>query len=193
MRTNFTRALVVVLLGGGMFLAGDAMAQRAVRQDRSTRESKGDYAAYKLLKRSHELLDAGEKDRGVKMLETILEQYPKSPIRFQAYLGLGKHYLEAREQAKAIDFLRNMERLAKGKKKLEGDDRDMYLEGVYLTGVAHFQLRQYGSAFAVLRKITSDYPDTVWANRAYYYIGMSHFAQSHWDKAIKALNQVAPG
>jgi TolA-binding protein len=42
----------------------------------------------------------------------------------------------------------------------------------------------------VLRRITSDYPDTVWANKAYYYIGMSHFAQSNWDKAIKALSLV---
>jgi len=56
--------------------------------------------------------------------------------------------------------------------------------------VAHFQLRQYSSAFSALRRITSDYPDTVWANKAYYYIGMSHFAQSHWDKAVKSLSLV---
>jgi len=188
MQTKLIRVLLVIALCGGTYLADEAAAQRRrARQDRSTRESKGDYAAYKLLKRSQELLDAGENERGVKMLESILEQHRKSAIRFQAYLILGKHYIEERQQAQAIDYLRNVERLQSGKKALAGDDREMYLEGLYLTGKAHFQLRQYSSAFSTLRKITSQYPDTLWANKAYYYIGMSHFAQSHWDKAIKSL------
>ena len=187
---KFTIILFAAALAAGTFFAGQAAAQREARQDRSTRESKGDYAAYKLLKRAQELLDAGEHERGVKMLETIIEQQAKSPIRFQAYLILGKHYVENRQQAQAIDYLRNLQRLHSGKTTLTGDDRDLYLEGLYLTGVAHFQLRQYSSAFSVLRRITSDYPDTVWANKAYYYIGMSHFAQSHWDKAIKSLSLV---
>jgi len=190
MRISYIGMLLVIALGAGAFLADDAAAQRAPRQDRGTRESKDDYAAYKLLKRSQELLDAGEKDRGVKMLETIIEQHPRSPIRFQAYLALGRHYLDARQQAQAIDYLRNLQRLDDGKKKLVGDDRELYLESLYLTGMAHFQLRQYGAAFSVLRKITNGYPDTLWANKAYYYIGMSHFAQSHWDKAVKALGLV---
>jgi len=124
------------------------------------------------------------------MFETVIEQYPKSPIRFQAYLALGKHYLDARQYDLAVDYLRNIENLPRGNETLEGEDRQRYLEGLYLTGVAHFHQRQYGSAFSVLRKITNNYPDSVWANKAYYYIGMSHFAQSHWDNAIKALSQV---
>jgi len=191
MRTRLVIVLLTAMLGGALFLAGHtAEAQRAAKQDQSTRESKGDYAAYKLLRRSQELLEAGEKDRGVKMLETIIEQHSRSPIRFQAYLALGRHYLDERQQAQAIDYLRNLERLRTGTKKLDGDQRESYLEALYLTGVAHFQLRQYGSAFSVLRRITNEYPDTLWANKAYYYIGMSHFAQSHWDKAIKALSLV---
>jgi TolA-binding protein len=190
MQSKYTSTLLMAALVAGTFFAGEAAAQREARQDRSTRESKGDYAAYKLLKRSQELLEAGEHERGVKMLETIIEQQAKSPIRFQAYLMLGRHYVENREQAQALDYLRNLQRLQSGKTILTGDDRELYLEGLYLTGVAHFQLRQYSSAFSVLRRITSDYPDTIWANKAYYYIGMSHFAQSHWDKAVKSLSLV---
>lgn len=124
------------------------------------------------------------------MFETVIEQFPRSPIRFQAYLALGKHFLEARDFETAIDYLRNVEGMQSGSQTLEGQDRERYLEGLYLTGVAHFEQRQYDTAFSVLRKITNNYPDTVWANKAYYYIGMSHFAQLHWDKAIKALSQV---
>ena len=51
-------------------------------------------------------------------------------------------------------------------------------------------MRNYSSAFSTLRQISSRYPNTVWANQAYYYIGLSHFAQSHWSKAIKALSLV---
>jgi len=191
MRTHLLFMATAVALWGGVCPSPDAAAQeRTAVQDRTTRESQGDYAAYKLLQRAAELLDAGEKDRGVKMFETVIEQYPRSPIRFQAYLALGKHYLEAREYEVAVDYLRNLEGLQNGKKTLDGEDRERYLEGLYLTGVAHFHQRQYGTAFSVLRKITNNYADTVWANKAYYYIGMSHFAQSHWDKAIKALSRV---
>jgi TolA-binding protein len=188
---NHAILLTAVALGGAVWLSHDAAAQeRTAGQDRSTRESQGDYAAYKLLQRAQELLDAGEKDRGVKMFETVIEQFPRSPIRFQAYLALGKHYLDAREYAVAVDYLRSVEGLQNSRETLGGKDRERYLEGLYLTGVAHFHQRQYDAAFSVLRKITNNHPDTVWANKAYYYIGMSHFAQSHWDKAIKALSQV---
>jgi len=191
MRNNVTRIVMPAALVAGLLLAGaTARAQRRAAQDTKTRRSKGDYAAYKLLKRGQELLEAAEEDRGVKMLQTIIEQHPRSHIRFQVYLTLGKHYLEAREHAQAIDYLRNLRRLERGNEKLTGKDRDMYLEGLYLTGVSHYQMRQYSAAFSVLRRITNNYSDTLWANQAYYYIGMSHFAQSHWNKAIGALNQV---
>ena len=112
MRTDTPMALIVFALCGGMFLqSGTAnSAERKANQDRKTRESKGDYAAYKLLKRGQELLEAGEEDRGTKMLQTVIEQYPKSPIRFQAYLSMGKYYLNAHKQAEAIDYLRNLRR-----------------------------------------------------------------------------------
>ena len=190
----WTRRFVILSAAAASLIAifGQAVfaQDRAARQDRGTRESQGDYAAYKLLQRAQELVDAGEKDRGVKMFETVIEQYPRSPIRFQAYLGMGKHFLDIGDYARAVEHLRNVEQLHQGEKTLAGEDRERYLEGLYLTGVAHFHLRQYGSTFSTLRKITNHYPDTVWANKAYYYIGMSHFAQSNWDKAIKALSQV---
>jgi len=192
MRTKYLCASLAALFAVGALLGGDAAAQdRTSGQNRETRASQGDYAAYKLLRRAQDLLDAGEQDRGIKMLETVIEQHAKSPIRFQAYLALGKYLLEQRDYAGAVAALRNIEQVAGGgKREMSESQKEMYLEGLYLTGTAHFNLHQYGAAFSALRKITSNYPETVWANKAYYYIGMSHFAQSNWDKAIKALSQV---
>jgi TolA-binding protein len=150
----------------------------------------GNYAAFQLLRKGQELLDSGEHDRGAKILETIVEQYPNDPIRFRAYLALGKHALARSQQMEAIGYLRNLKALEQPGKELAGEDRDLFLESLYLQGMAYFQTRQYAQAFPLLRRITNDFPTTVWANQSYYYIGMCHFAQGNWTKAIEALGLV---
>jgi TolA-binding protein len=149
-----------------------------------------DMAARRLFKRAEELLAAGETERGVKMLETVLDQYPGDPIKYSVHLALGKHHMATHQETKAIEYLRLIEPMQKPDVELQGDDRELYLEGVYTMGVCYFQTRQYGKAFAALRRITNKYPNTVWSNQAYYYIGMSHFAQEHWNKAILSLGMV---
>ena len=137
-----------------------------------------------------ELMQAKETERGVRMLESILEQYPSSRSVYPAALELGRHYLAAREQNKAIPLLGRLKALNQPGKELKGDEKDWYLESLYMTGVAYFQMRQFGEAFPVLRKITANYSGTVWANQAYYYIGMCHFVQKNWSKAIETLGLV---
>ena len=150
----------------------------------------GNYAAFQLLRKGQELLDAGEHDRGTKILETIVEQYPTDPIRFRAYLALGRHALLRSQQMEAIGYLRNLKSLEQPGKELEKEDRDLFLESLYLQGMAYFQTRQYAQAFPLLRRITTDFPNTIWANQSYYYIGMCHFAQGNWNKAIESLGLV---
>jgi TolA-binding protein len=150
----------------------------------------GNYAAFQLLRKGQELLDSGEHDRGQKILETIIEQYPNDPIRFKAYLALGKHALSRSEQMEAIGYLRNLKALEQPGMEMDADTRELFLEGLYLQGIAFFQTRQYPQAFPLLRRITNDFPNTIWANQSYYYIGMCHFAQGNWNKAIEALGLV---
>jgi outer membrane protein assembly factor BamD (BamD/ComL family) len=160
----------------------------------AARESKGnratDLAARRLLKRALELLEATEYDRGVKMLQTIILQHPMSQTRYEAHIALARHFNDQQDFDKAIESAKHLLRLKKQDEEIEGDDKELYLEGLYLTGVCHFHKRDYSGAFSILRQITSRYPNTIWANQAYFYIGMSHFAQSHWNKAIKALSLV---
>jgi tetratricopeptide (TPR) repeat protein len=148
------------------------------------------YAAFQLLRKGQELLESGEHDRGTKILETIIEQYPADPVRFRAYLSLGRHALSRSQQMEAINHLRNLKALEQPGKEMDDETKELFLESLYLQGVAYFQIRQYAQAFPLLRRITNDFADTVWANQSYYYIGMCHFAQGNWNKAIEALGLV---
>jgi len=183
----YLAVMVLVLVAT---LPGSAQTTREARTRSGAGLSEGDLEAKRLLDRAQDLLLAQEADRGVKMLETVIEQYPKSRIRFQAYLVLGKHYIAVRDQPRAINYLTNLRALDQPDEELSSADRELYLEGLYLIGVAYFQTRQFGQAFPILRKITTDFPNSVWANQAYYYIGLCHFAQANWGKAIEALSMV---
>ena len=190
-RPNTGSRLLAAVAVLGIVACGVTSAQARRRKAGGSREAAVNvYAAKSLLKKARDLLTLGEKERGVKMLETIVQQYADTPVRYEAYLELGRHFLEQRNQPKAITVLRHLQELKKPDEELAGQARDMYLEGLYLTGMAYFQMKQYGAAFPVLRRITTDYPNTVWANQAFYYVGMCHFAQGNWNKAIKALSLV---
>jgi len=185
--------LALALPLGASAQAAASKRTRPARAPAKARTAKGqedDFAARRLLKRAQDLLLAGETERAMKMLESVADQYPKSPVRFEAWLALGKHFVEAHDHPAAIIYLRRLAELKQPDEELAGKAKEMYLESLYLTGVAHFQARQYAAAFPILRKITNNYPNTVWANQAYYYIGMCHFAQANWNKAIQALSLV---
>ena len=177
---------VLILLGS---VAPKALAQRPVKERRVER-SASDFAARRLLKKGQDVLMVGEEERGTKMLEAVVEQYPESTVRFEAWLALGKHYIETFQQPQAIIYLAKIRQLERDPEQLKGNLKEIYLEGLYLTGMAYYQTKQFSKAFPVLRKITSKYQNTSWANESYYYIGMCHFAQSNWNKAIEALNLV---
>jgi len=182
MRNNLWKILIVA---GLLPLTGFAAREAKVRTDDT-----GEMEAQRLLDKSQEFLQAKETERGVKMLETVLEQYPKSRVRYAASLALGRYYVGVHDLGKAIGYLASLKAFDQPDTELSTTDREIYLEGLYLMGVAYFQMHQYSTAFPILRKITNDYPNTVWANQAYYYIGMCHFAQQNWGKAIEALSMV---
>jgi TolA-binding protein len=193
-RGEFVWRCAMLAIAATLMLPQAAEAQRPRRSRGEAAQGEkgesGNYAAFQLLRKGQELLDSGEHDRGQKILETIVEQYPADPIRFKAYLALGKHALSRSEQMEAIGYLRNLKSLEQPGVEMDAETRDLFLEGLYLQGIAYFQTRQYAQAFPLLRRITNDFPNTIWANQSYYYIGMCHFAQGNWNKAIEALGLV---
>ncbi len=167
-----------------------ASAQESRFADDREETEGGEFAARRLVNRAEELIEAGERERGVRMLRSVLDQFPESRARFGAYLGLGRALLDQGDFGTAIGYLRNVQNLRRDDEELSADDLDMVLESLYLTGTAHYRMGAYNSVFPVLRRITERHPNTVWANQAFYYIGMAHFAQSNWQQAIDALEMV---
>ncbi|MDD5679227.1 MAG: tetratricopeptide repeat protein [Kiritimatiellae bacterium] len=187
-----TGIMAAVLLGAWSSVEAARVAKMPVETTATNANGKaeGDFAAERLVEKAKELILAQEYDRGVKMLENVIDQYPKSRVRYKASLALGNHLLNIQKYNEAIHYLRGLNDLNKPGTELSGENRDWYLEAQYSIGMAYFNMRQYGNAFTALRAITRDYPNTVWANQAYYYIGMCHFAQKNWNKVIESLTMV---
>ncbi len=198
MQIKLTSKYMPVLLTVAMAWLTLPYPSEAARKSQQDGSSTGANAAItpaelevrRLLAKAKELLEVQEKERAVKMLESILDQYPSSPVVNDACLELGRYYLGIHEQLKAIGYLNRLKALERPDQELSNHEQELYLEGLYLAGVAYFQIRQYGSAYPILRQVTTQYPNSKWASQAYYYIGLSHFAQQNWSKAIESLSLV---
>jgi TolA-binding protein len=187
-----------------------AEGQRRAAVDRS------DLLARRQFRTALGLMESGESERAVRMLQQILDGYPTSQVKWDVYLALGKHALYEQAQPKAaIDSLKRVTELEQVRREealpaaraeaqeagaaapatvaevtLSPQDAELVVESLYHTGVAFYYLNTYNQAFAHLRRVTRDYPNSVWANQAYYYIGMAHFLQKNWTKAVKYLSLV---
>ncbi len=131
---------------------------------------------------------------GAAMLNKLVDEFPTSPVRFLAWLEIGKLHLKpkegAKDGAKAIDAFRHLLDIERPDGSVPVDLREAYLEALYLTGSVYFEQRQFSACFPPLRKITSSYPNSVWANQSYYFIGMAHYQQGNWPAAIEHLSLV---
>jgi TolA-binding protein len=124
-----------------------------------------------------------QEERGLKLIESVPLNFPKSQARFQALLFLGKHYAEKGDFALAIKKVTPV---------LQADDAepDHRAEAMYRTGACQYGNSEYDRALATLRQVTEEYPWSVYANEAYYYIGLCHFQLKRWGKAVEALKLV---
>lgn len=178
----FTLAIgLAFLLTGGLLHAqqsADADAAAQLREER---------AALRLISSAEDLLADGETDRALRVLDTALERFADSPARFRAHLVLGRYYVEQDQYGDALAHLRNVLILDNPERTLTDDQRAWLQEALYLVGRSYYETRQYSSAFPTLRKLIRDYPNSIWANQAHYYIGLAHFSQGNWQRAIDSL------
>ena len=143
-----------------------------------------DRAARKLTEAGELRYDAGEQEKAIEIWRSVIERYPRSKARFQAHLKLGEHHLtkgNAYEKARA-----HFEAVASEDNK-DGQQR---AEATLKMGVCFFEGRHYGQCFKVMRKVIEEFPVAEQVNEAYYYIGLGHFKQGHYGRAIAALEKV---
>jgi TolA-binding protein len=143
-----------------------------------------DRAARKLLEAGDARLEAGETAKAVEVWQSVIERYPRSRVRFDTHLKLGNFLLT---KERAFDRARtHFESAAVD----ENPSEEQRAEATLKIGVCFFESRNYGKTFKYMRDVIEKYPVSPQVNQAYYYIGLGHFQQGHYSRAIAALERV---
>lgn len=143
-----------------------------------------DRAARKLLQAGDVRMELGETKKAIEVWESVIDRYPRSAIRFQAHLRVAD-YLHEEERA------HDRARVHYDAATVEANpDEDSRIHALLMSGVCHYETAQYGHCFKVMRGLIQDFPARPEVNDAHYYIGLSHFKQGHYGRAIEALDKV---
>jgi TolA-binding protein len=177
----------VVMTGLCLCMAGlTALAQNPpppAAADEDSGSGGVDHQAQRLLRQGLTLIEDRQEERGAKVLASLGTTFPKSPIRFQAWLALGKFY-----QGKG-DYALGIKNLAPVLDATEAAPEEK-AEAIYRIGICYYGMADYPRSLSTLRRVTDEYPWSVFANEAYYYIGMCHFQLKRWRKVVDSLKMV---
>ena len=143
-----------------------------------------DRVARKLLEAGDARLEAGEAVKAVEVWQSVIERYPRSRVRFDAHLKLG-NYLLTKERA--FDRARTHFESAAAE---DNNNEEQRAEATLKIGVCFFEGRNFGKCFKFMRDVIERFPVSPQVNQAYYYIGLGHFQQGHYSRAIAALERV---
>lgn len=143
-----------------------------------------DRTARKLVEAGDARLEAGEAAKAVEVWQSVIERYPRSRVRFDAHLRLGNHLLT---KDRAFDRARTYFESAAAD---ENPSEEQRAEATLKVGVCYFESRNFGKCFRYMRDVIEKYPVSPQVNQAYYYIGLGHFQQGHYSRAISALERV---
>jgi TolA-binding protein len=181
--------LVAALVALAMVESHGVGAQDKAKED--SKETKGergsiveDRAARKLLEAGDARMEANEAAKAVEVWQSVIERYPRSKVRFDAHIKLGNHMLD---KERAYDRARTYFESAAVE---ENPNEEQKAEATLKVGVCYFQGANYGKCFKYMRDVIEKYPVSPQVNAAYYYIGLGHFKQGHYSRAIQALERV---
>ena len=167
-------------------IAAQSPLPLSAQTPRSARSATGganreELRARRMIDSATSLLESGQRERGISMLEAVGNMFPDSNARFRAALELGRYYQETSKFEEALTQLRLVR---------ESEDPAELAEAWYRMGAVQFSQAKYNEAFSSLRRVTNDYPESTWTNYAYDIIGQGHFKQGRWGKAVEAFQMV---
>jgi tetratricopeptide (TPR) repeat protein len=143
-----------------------------------------DRTARKLLEAGDARMEANETGKAVEVWQSVIERYPRSKVRHEAQMRLGTFYLE---RERAYDRARSyFEPVAAEENTNEAQRATATLK----IGVCYYESRNFGKCFKYMREVIERYPVSPEVNQAYYYVGLGHFQQGHYSRAIAALERV---
>jgi TolA-binding protein len=178
-----------MLLGFSLCMAGltvlgqQARVPAAADDDEDSSTGGGDRQAQRLLRQGMTLIEDRQEERGAKVLSSLATTFPKSPIRFQAWLALGKFY------STKGDYALGIKNLTPVTDAIDSAPEEK-AEALYRIGICYYGLADYPRSLSTLRRVTEEFPWSVFANESYYYIGMCHFQLKRWRKVVDALKMV---
>jgi TolA-binding protein len=175
-------------LGGQASMAQKAPAAPATpapagADDADSSSGGADHQALRLLRQGLTLIEDRQEDRGTKVLTSLPTTFPKSAVRFQAWLALGKYYSTKGDYALGIKNLTPVTEATDASPEEKA-------EAIYRIGICYYGMADYPRSLSTLRRVTEEYPWSVFANESYYYIGMCHFQLKRWRKVVEALKMV---
>ena len=186
-----TRSRCLLLFTGlliGLFSSLDVMAQDSEDEEVRNPLMRGslieDRAARKLIDAGDARYEANEVEKALEIWKSVIERYPRSKTRYIAHMKLGVHFLDI---DRAFDQARvHFETIATE----ENSDDAQRAEATLKSGVCYFHSRKFGKCFLIMRQVIEEFPVSSQVNEAYYYIGLAHFEQGHYSRAIQALERV---
>ncbi len=140
-----------------------------------------DARAKSMVKNAVSLIEVGEEERAVNILEAVPKMFPDAPSAYRAYLELGRHQLNKRQFDESGASLR---------KAFASADREVQAESLLLQGQGQLDRGQSGEAAMLLRRLTQDYPTSTFSNDAFFLIGQIHFEAGRWARAEEAFKMV---
>ncbi|MGB0768979.1 MAG: tetratricopeptide repeat protein, partial [Phycisphaeraceae bacterium] len=151
-----------------------------------------DRRAKHLYDKAIELMEYKQYERGLAMLDTVIRDNQGNLLGYRAHMAKGRHYLDQRNSKEALSHFLLLSRVLAPMpgETPETEITDLYHESLFQSGFAYYQSGQYNAAFPMFRQLTEVAGKSHWANKAYYYIGMSHYNLKNWNKAIDALSLV---
>jgi len=151
-----------------------------------------DRDAKRLYDQAVELLDMKQHERGLGMLQAVARDHQGTAVAHMAHMAIGKHHLEQRQYPEAINQFLLLSRLLEPKPGAaqSPQEEELHCEALFNAGLAHYEAGQYAACFPLFRRVTEVAEKTPWANKAYFYIGMSHYQLKNWNKAIDSLSLV---
>ncbi len=187
-RHSVLRHLILALavaLFAGTALGGEEEAPRRRRRrggdSAGSEEARMEMRANRMIDSAVELLEQNQEERGLKLIAQVPRMFPEAKARFRAFLVHGKYLVTKRRFDEAVKQFKNA---------ADSEDADERAEAMYQEGICHYSMNSFDRAFMVLRRVTNEYPWSVFANEAYYYIGQCHFKLGRWAKSVEALKMV---
>lgn len=185
MKTSIVLSYAATVFALVSAMALPALSQDAAKANEGENESGSPAAiearARRMVMNAKALIENGEDERAVNMLEAIPKMFPDAPSRFSALLELGRHQLGKRQFDAAGATLR---------KAFASSDREIQAESLLLQGQAQLDRGQAGDAAMILRRVTQDYPTSLFANDAFFMLGQIHFDAGRWARAAEAFQMV---